>query len=69
MFNFIKNIGPSELVIIGIILIVFFGSKRIANLGKSAGEATKEVKKIKKQFTSAVEDAKSEPTAVEEKKD
>jgi len=60
MFNFIKNLGPTEWIIIGVILVVFFGSKRIANLGKSAGEATREVKKIKKEFTEASADVKSE---------
>ncbi len=48
MFNFLRNIGPTELIIIGVILIVFFGSKRIAELGKAGGETVKEVKKIKK---------------------
>lgn len=60
MFNFIKNIGPTELIIIGVILIVFFGSKRIVELGKSAGETTKEFKKIKKEFGSAVEETKKD---------
>lgn len=61
MFTFLRNIGPTELIIIGVILIVFFGAKRIAALGKAGGETLKEVKKIKKEFSSAVEDAKKEP--------
>jgi sec-independent protein translocase protein TatA len=58
MFNFIKNLGPTELIIIGVILIVFFGAKRIAGLGKTAGETTKEVKKIKKELTGTLEEVK-----------
>lgn len=54
MLDFIRNIGPTELIIIGVILIVFFGARKIANLGKTAGETTKEFKKIKKEFTGAV---------------
>lgn len=59
MFTFLKNIGPTELIIIGVILVVFFGAKRIAGLGKASGETLREVKKIKKEFTSAMEDVKS----------
>lgn len=62
-----QNLGPTELIIIGGILVVFFGARKIAEFGKSAGEATKEIKKIKKEFTGAVEDVKKEP--VEEKKE
>ncbi len=54
MLNFLRNLGPTELIIIGVILIVFFGSKKIADLGKTAGETTKEFKKIKKEYTEAV---------------
>lgn len=63
MLNFIRNLGPTELIIIGVILIVFFGAKRIAGLGKASGEAVKEVKKIKKEFSGAVEDIKHDPEA------
>lgn len=60
MFEFLKNIGPTELIIIGIILVVFFGSKKITELGKVGGETVKEVKKIKKEFGSAVEEIKKD---------
>lgn len=53
MFNFIKNIGLGELIVIGIIIIVFFGSKKIVELGRAAGETTKEFKKIKDDFKDA----------------
>jgi sec-independent protein translocase protein TatA len=62
MFNFIKNLGPTELIIIGVILIVFFGAKRIAGLGKTGGEAVKEVKKIKKELVGAIDEAKKDTT-------
>jgi sec-independent protein translocase protein TatA len=51
MFNFLRNIGPTELIIIGVIILVFFGARKIADFGKNAGEATKEVKKIKDELT------------------
>jgi sec-independent protein translocase protein TatA len=61
MLDFLKNIGPTELIIIGVILVVFFGSKKIAELGRAGGETVKEVKKIKKELGSAVEEIKKEP--------
>jgi Sec-independent protein translocase protein TatA len=32
MMNFIKNIGPTELAIIALILVIFFGGKAISRL-------------------------------------
>ncbi len=63
--NFLKNIGPTELIIIGVILVVFFGAKRIAGLGKTGGETFKEVKKIKRELTSTVDELKKEPESGE----
>lgn len=60
MLNFLKNLGPTELIIIGVILIIFFGGKKVAELGKTAGETTKEFKKIKKAYGEAVEEVKKE---------
>ena len=62
MFNLIKNIGPTELIIIVLILIVLFGSKAIAGLGRTGGETFKEIKKIKKGFTEAIKDDDNEPS-------
>ena len=57
MFNFIKSISSTELIIIiVIILIVLFGAKAVAGLGRKSGEVAKEVKKIKKDLTDAMED-------------
>lgn len=62
MLEFLKNLGPSELIIIGAILIVFFGAKRIAGLGKTGGETVKELKKVKKELTQTVEELKKDET-------
>ena len=56
MFNFRQNIGPTELIIIVLILLVFFGGKLITSLARTSGETVKEVKNIKKEFTKAIED-------------
>lgn len=54
MFDFIKNISTTELIIIVIILIVLFGGKAMIGFGKTSGETVKELKKIKKEFSDAV---------------
>lgn len=54
MFDFIKNISSTELIIIAVILVLLFGGKALISLGKTSGETVKELKKIKKEFTDAV---------------
>ena len=56
MFDFIKNISSTELILIIIILIVLFGAKVVTGLGKSSGETVREIKKIKKEFIRSIED-------------
>ena len=60
MSGIFNNLGLTEWIVIGLILVVFFGSKKISDLGKTAGEATREFKKIKKQISSAAEEVKSD---------
>jgi Sec-independent protein translocase protein TatA len=54
MLNFIKNISPIEWGIIIFILVLLFGGKFIANLGKRSGETVREIKKVKDEFHNAV---------------
>lgn len=56
MLNFFKNISQTELIILAVLLVVFFGSKTIIGLGRTGGETLREVKKIKKSFTDAIDD-------------
>ena len=56
MFNFLKNISPTEIIIIGLIVVVLFGGKFATKLGKLGGESFKEIKNIKKNFNEAVDD-------------
>lgn len=56
MFDFVKNIGTTEIIILVLILVILFGGKAIARLGKTSGETVKELKNIKKEFTKALED-------------
>ncbi len=56
MLSFLKNLSPTEVVVIALILIVFFGARAVTKMGKLGGETLKEVKKIKRNFSEAVED-------------
>lgn len=53
--DFIKNISPTELIIVVLILIIFFGGRLVTNLARTSGETVKELKNIKKEFTKAIE--------------
>lgn len=44
MTPLIFNLGPMELVIILVIVLLLFGGSRLAGLGKSTGRALKEFK-------------------------
>jgi len=57
MFNFIKNLSTTEILVIALIVIVLFGTKFAKRVGKVSGETLKEVKKIKTNFSDAVEDS------------
>lgn len=59
MLNFIRNLSPTEIGVIALILIVFFGAGVVTRLGRFGGQILKEVKKIKKNFTEAIEDGDS----------
>lgn len=47
------NLGLPEIILIVLVLIIVFGSKRITDIAKDAGAAGKELKKIKKEYGSA----------------
>lgn len=58
LLNFIKNISPTELIIIVLILVVLFGGRAITRLGRTGGETVKEIKNIKRGFLESIEDDK-----------
>lgn len=64
MFDFLRNLGPTELIVLGVILVVFFGSKKIVELGKTAGETAKELKKAKKELVQTVDELKKDDEEV-----
>jgi sec-independent protein translocase protein TatA len=48
------NLGFSELLLIGVILLLFFGPSRLPELGKSLGKGIQEFKKATLEITGAV---------------
>lgn len=54
--NLIRNLGFKEILIIVLLLIVLFGSKRISALARNAGKSSKELKKTKKEYDEAVQE-------------
>ena len=50
---FLGSIGPTELLLILLIVIIIFGARKLPDLGKSLGEG---IKNFKKSMHSAQED-------------
>ncbi len=53
------GLGPWELIIIGILLFVIFGAKRIPEIGKGLGGAVREFKSVKRDLADEKADAGS----------
>jgi sec-independent protein translocase protein TatA len=54
------GLGPSELVIIAIIILLIFGARRLPEIGKGLGGAVREFRNIKKEVN-ADSESKDEP--------
>lgn len=61
MTPLIFNLGPTELIIILVIVLLLFGGSRLAGLGKSSGRALKE---FKEETRGLRDDHKSSPDQV-----
>jgi sec-independent protein translocase protein TatA len=57
------NLGMTEILLIGVALLVFFGPSRLPELGKSLGKSIQEFKKAGREIT----DSAKEPVAPEAK--
>ena len=52
----LERLGGGEIILVLVILIILFGSKKITELARGAGEATRELKKVKEEFEKAAND-------------
>lgn len=50
----LKGIGTTELLVIAVIVMVFFGGKAFSSFAKNMGKSTKEIKKVKKEAEEAL---------------
>ena len=54
------NIGSKEILIIALIILFLFGSKKLTEWAKGFGEAGRELKKAKKEFSNALDETDKE---------
>ncbi len=54
------GLGPTELFIIAIIILLIFGARRLPEIGKGLGGAVREFKKIKKDLSVSDSTAENE---------
>jgi len=57
----LKNLGTVEFIVIGVIAVLLFGSKKITNVAKGLGKSTKEFKKAQKEYEKAADTAEAKP--------
>ena len=50
------NLGLWEILLIGLILLIFFGPSKLPELGKSLGKGIQEFKKASRELTSSVKE-------------
>jgi sec-independent protein translocase protein TatA len=62
------GLGPAELIIIAVIILILFGARKIPEIGKGLGGAMREFKNIKKEINSNPE-KKSDDSAEPEDED
>jgi sec-independent protein translocase protein TatA len=46
------GLGPTELIIIAVIILILFGARKIPEIGKGLGGAVREFKNVKKEINS-----------------
>ena len=63
------GLGVPELIIIALIILLFFGAKRLPGIGTGLGKTVKEVRNIKKELSGQKKKAEKSETAEESKSD
>lgn len=56
-----QNIGTPEILVIILLLVIIFGGNKVSEVAKGLGEATREVKKAKKDLEITQVELKKEP--------
>ena len=63
------GLGPTELIIIAVIILLIFGAKRLPEIGKGVGGAIREFKKVKKDLSTKETPDESQARDKEQNKD
>ncbi len=50
------NFGLTEMLLIGVLLLLFFGPSKLPELGKSLGKGIQEFKKASREITDSVKE-------------
>ena len=51
-----KNLGTTEIIVIALVLLVLFGSKKLPELARGLGQSAKELKKAKQDLQKSLKD-------------
>ena len=51
-----QNIGPTEIIIVAVIVVILFGAKFLPKLGKNIGESQVEIKKASKELKEVIKE-------------
>ena len=54
----LNSVGLPEVIIVGLILVIALGSKKINSLARRLGESSKELTKVKKEYDKTIGPAK-----------
>lgn len=59
------SVGPLEIIVLIVLALVFFGAKRLPELGKGIGQGIREFKKASKDLKAELDDSfKDDPKPV-----
>jgi sec-independent protein translocase protein TatA len=58
-----ENIGGSEILVILLVVLIFFGPKKMPEMGKNIGKGIREFKKAMRDIQDDVENSLKEPAA------
>lgn len=68
MLLFLDNLGGGEILVIMLFILFFFGSKKIPDIAKGMGRASREFKDAMSGVQREIEDSMKTPPPSEEKK-
>ena len=63
------GLGPTELIIIGVIVFIIFGARKLPEIGKGLGGAIREFRKVKKEIVSESSSAQDDSEKDQKKND